>query len=55
MRRGKVHTACWWKNPREREHLEDLCVNGSTILKRNLKKWHGGMDWIALRTSGGLL
>jgi hypothetical protein len=35
--------------------LEDLWVYGSTVLKRNLKKWHGGMDWIDLRTSGGLL
>jgi hypothetical protein len=55
MGRGKVHTACWWENPREREHLEDLCVNGRTTLKRNLTKWHGGMEWTDLRTSSGLL
>jgi len=55
MGTGEVYTACWWETPKERGHLEDLFVNGSTVLKINLKKWHGGMDWIDLRTSGGLL
>ena len=44
MGRGEVHTACWWENPREREHLEDLRVNGITILKRNLRSGMGGWN-----------
>jgi hypothetical protein len=31
---------------RERDHLEDLGVDGSIILKCIFKKWNGGMDWI---------
>ena len=41
MGRGEVHTACWWENPKEREHLLDLCVNGCAVLKRIFKEWHG--------------
>ena len=25
--------------------MEDLDVDGNIILKRNFKKWDGGMDW----------
>jgi hypothetical protein len=35
-------------NPGEREHLEDLGVDGELMLKRIFKKWDGGMDWIDL-------
>ena len=28
--------------------MEDLDVYGDIILKRNFKKWDGGMDWIDL-------
>ena len=36
---------CWGKVT-ERDHLEDLCVNGWIILKWTFKLWDGGMEWI---------
>jgi len=33
---------------REREHLEDLRVDGRIILRWIFRKWDGGMDWIDL-------
>jgi len=30
---GEVHTGFWWGNPKERDHLEDLGVDGRRILK----------------------
>jgi hypothetical protein len=41
----KVHTGFLWGNPRERDGLENLCVDGRIILKWTLKKWNGVMDW----------
>jgi uncharacterized protein YjcR len=38
----------WWGNMRERDHLEDLGVDRSIILKWMCKKWGGCMDWIDL-------
>jgi hypothetical protein len=37
----KQHTGCWWGNLRERDHLEDLGIDGRIILKRIFLKW----DW----------
>jgi hypothetical protein len=35
----------WWENLREREHFEDLRVNGRTILIESLKYgMTGGVD-----------
>ena len=36
----EVHTVFWWGDLRERNHLEDLCVDG----RITLNGW-GGMDW----------
>jgi hypothetical protein len=33
-----VHTGFWWANLRERDHLEDLNVDRSIILKLIFKK-----------------
>jgi len=45
---GELHTEFWWGNLRERNHLEDLGVEGRIMLKRIFKKWVWGMDWIDL-------
>jgi hypothetical protein len=39
---GEVHTGFWWGSLREREHLEDLGVDGTIILKWIFNKWDGG-------------
>jgi hypothetical protein len=41
MGRREVHAGFSWENLRERDYLEDLSINGRTILKRIFKKW----DW----------
>jgi hypothetical protein len=45
---GEVQTWFWWGNMRERDHLENLGVDGRVILKWVFKKWDGRMDWIDL-------
>jgi hypothetical protein len=45
---GEVHTRLWWGNLRERNHLEDPCIDGAIILRWIFRKWDGGMDWIDL-------
>ena len=35
-------------NLTERDHLENLCLDGRIILKRVFRKLGGGMDWIAV-------
>jgi hypothetical protein len=46
---GEVCTGLWWGDPRERDHLEDLGIDGSINIKMDLQKvgWRG-MDWIVL-------
>jgi len=38
---GGAHAGFWWGNLKDRDHLEDLEVDGKTILKRMLEKWEG--------------
>jgi hypothetical protein len=56
---GKVHTGIWWGEVRERDHLEDLGVDGSIILKLIFKKWDGaiwnGLIWLRIGTGTGVL
>ena len=41
-----MHTGFWWGDLRERDHLEDLRVDGSIILKWTFKNGMGrhGID-----------
>ena len=42
-------TAFWWGDVRERDHLEDLSLDGRIILKCIFKKRDvEGMNWIAV-------
>jgi hypothetical protein len=43
-----VHTGFWWGNLRERDHLEDLGLDGRIILNWVFKKLVGGHDWLDL-------
>jgi hypothetical protein len=45
---GEVRTWFWWEDPRERDHLEELGIDGWIILKCVLKKLDGYVDWIDL-------
>ena len=55
MRRAGVLHVCWtgfwWGNPRERDHLEDIGVDGRIILNGSSIR---GM-WLRIGTGGGLL
>jgi hypothetical protein len=56
---GEVHTGFWWGDPRKGDHLEDLALDGTIILKWIFKKWDGGawtgLLWLEVGTDGGLL
>jgi len=43
MGREEVHTRFWWGNLRERDHFEDLGIDGGIILKCIFKKWNVGL------------
>ena len=52
---GEVHTGFWWEDLMERDHLEDLGVDGRIILK--WIKWdeevQNGFLWLRRGTGGG--
>ena len=45
-----MHIRFWWGDLRERVHLEDLGLDGRTILKCIRKKWDGKV-WTGFTTS----
>jgi hypothetical protein len=57
--REEVYTGHWWRNLRERQHSEDLCVDERIILKLIFKKWDGetwtGLIGLRKGTAGWLL
>jgi hypothetical protein len=43
LSREAMHTRFWWGNLRGIDHLEDLGIDGSIILRWILRKWDGGL------------
>jgi hypothetical protein len=43
---GEVHTGFWWGDLRERDHLQDLGIDGRIILKWISNVGMGSVDWI---------
>jgi hypothetical protein len=54
----EVHTGFWWGDLSERDHLEDLGIDGDSI-KMDLVKWYGnagtGLIWLRTGTGDGHL
>jgi len=49
------HRWFWWRNPRERDHLEDLAVDGRIILKTWDEEVWPPLIWSWTGTGCGLL
>ena len=52
LKTAEMLTGFWWGNQRERDHFEDLGIDGRIILKGIFYKWDGGFDWIDLDQDG---
>lgn len=48
-----MHPGFWWGSLSERDHLEDLGVDGKIFLKWIFKKWGGGHGFFWLRIGTG--
>ena len=56
---AEVQTGFWWGDLTERDHLENLGVDGRMILKFIFKKWDGeawtGLIWLRIGKDDGHL
>jgi hypothetical protein len=56
MRRGEMYTGFRWGNMKERDHLEDVGIDGRIILRRIFMKWDvglwTGLIWVRTGTGG---
>jgi hypothetical protein len=50
---GDVRMGFWSGDLRERDHLEDIGIDGRIILKWTFKKWDDGLMWLRIGTGGG--
>jgi hypothetical protein len=55
--RGETHTGFWWGNLKERDHLEDLGLKRSVILRWIFSKWDvgtwTGTSWLRIGKVAG--
>ena len=53
---GEACTGFWWRNLRERDHLEDPGLDGRIILRWIFKRWDVGArtesSWLRIVTGG---
>jgi hypothetical protein len=58
-RTGEVHTGFGCENVKERDHLEDSCIDGRLIcygfLRNRMGSTWSGFIWLNIGTNGGLL
>lgn len=54
-----MHTGFCWENLKERDHIEDLAIDGRILLGRLVKIWIGRTSavfvWLRIGTFGRLL